>query len=124
METRVIGMIIMAGVIVQIALGELDLVTPTMTDPITLIHGAVGVTGLGLTLFMTNRALKVAATPITKYVMIIASVLVLGQVATGGMLLTGMSTRVSDHAMTAYVIVFLLVGHVVYAINYAKKQKQ
>ena len=117
-------MIIMAGVIVQIALGELDLVTPSMTDPITLIHGAVGVTGLGLTLFMTNRALKVAATPITKYVMIIASVLVLGQVATGGMLLTGMSTRVSDHAMTAYVIVFLLVGHVVYAINYAKKQKQ
>ena len=124
METRVIGMIIMAGVIVQIALGELDLVTPSMTDPITLIHGAVGVTGLGLTLFMTNRALKVAATPITKYVMIIASVLELGQVATGGMLLTGMSTRVSDHAMTAYVIVFLLVGHVVYAINYAKKQKQ
>ena len=119
-------MIIMAGVIVQIVLGELNLLTPelSMTNPITLIHGAVGVAGLGLTLFMTNRALKVATTPITKYVMIITSVLVLGQVATGGMLLTGMSTRVSDHAMTAYLIVFLLVGHVVYAMNYAKKQKQ
>ncbi|NSL73342.1 MAG: hypothetical protein ATL_00020 [Thaumarchaeota archaeon] len=124
MKTRVIGMIIMAGVIVQIILGELDLLSPSMTNPITLIHGAIGISGLGLTLFMTNRALKISQTPITKYVMILASLLVLGQVATGGMLLTGMSTRVSDHAMTAYVIVFLLVGHVVYAINYAKKQKQ
>ena len=72
METRVIGMIIMAGVIVQIILGELDLLSPSMTDPITLIHGAIGISGLGLTLFMTNRALKISQTPITKYVMTVS----------------------------------------------------
>jgi len=124
METRVIGMIVLAGVIVQILLGFFGGVKPSMTDPMTLIHAVIGISGLGITLFMTNKALKVAATPITKYVMIVASIVVLGQVATGSMLLTGMSTRVTDHAMSAYLIVALLVGHAAYAMYYTKKQKQ
>ena len=72
---------------------------------------------------MTNKALKVAATPITKYVMIIASIVILGQVATGSMLLTGMSNLVVSHVMSAYLIVALLVGHAAYAMYYAKSQK-
>ena len=94
-----------------------------MTDPITLLHSVIGISGFGIILFMTNKALKVAATPVTKYVMIVASIVVLGQVVTGSMLLTGMTTRASDHAMSAYLIVVLLVGHAAYAMYYAKSQK-
>ena len=72
---------------------------------------------------MTNKALKVAATPITKYVMIVASIVVLSQVGTGYMLLTGMSNRPMDHAMSAYLIVALLVGHAAYAMYWQKKQQ-
>ena len=117
-------MIVLAGVIVQILLGLYGGVKPSMTNPMTLLHIVIGISGLGITLFMTNKALKVAATPITKYVMIVASIVVLGQVATGSMLLTGMSTRVNDHAISAYIIVVLLVGHAAYAMYWQKKQSQ
>ena len=123
METRVIGMIVLAGVIVQILLGLYGGVKPSMTDPITLLHIVIGISGLGITLFMTNKALKVAATPITKYVMIVTSIVVLSQVGTGYMLLTGMSNRPMDHAMSAYLIVVLLVGHAAYAMYRKKKQE-
>ena len=129
METKVVGMIVLAGVIIQILLGffggvkSLGSIGSSLTDPVTLIHVVIGISGLGITLFMTNKALKVAATPITKYVMIIASIVILGQVASGSMLLTGMSNLVVSHVMIAYLIVALLVGHAAYAMYYAKSQK-
>ena len=66
METRVIGMIILAGVVVQLILGFLGLVTSAMLNPVTIAHVVIGVGGFGATIFMTNKALKVSTTPITK----------------------------------------------------------
>lgn len=123
METRVIGMIVLAGVIVQILMGFLGFVKPSMMDPITLLHAVIGISGLGTVLFMTNKSLKVAATPVTKYVMIVGSIVVLSQVATGLMLLTGMTIRTMDHALNAYLIVTLFVGHAAYAMYWQKKQQ-
>lgn len=124
METRVIGMIVLAGVVVQLILGHMDLVTPVMMNPVTIAHVVIGVGGFGATLFMTNKALKVSTTPITKYVMIIASVVILGQLATGYMLLAGMGNLIISHSMSAWLILALFVGHAGYAMYYAKKQKQ
>ena len=124
METRVIGMIILAGVVVQLILGFLGLVTSAMLNPVTIAHVVIGVGGFGATLFMTNKALKVSTTPITKYVMIIASLVILGQLTTGYMLLAGMSNLITSHAMSAWLILALFVGHAGYAMYYAKKQKQ
>ena len=124
METRVIGMIVLAGVVVQLILGHMDLVTPAMMNPVTIAHVVIGVGGFGATIFMTNKALKVSTTPITKYVMIIASVVILGQLATGYMLLAGMGNLIISHSMSAWLILALFVGHAGYAMYYAKKQKQ
>jgi hypothetical protein len=124
METRVIGMIVLAGVVVQLILGHMDLVTPVMMNPVTIAHVVIGVGGFGATIFMTNKALKVSTTPITKYVMIIASVVILGQLATGYMLLAGMGNLIISHSMSAWLILALFVGHAGYAMYYAKKQKQ
>ena len=124
METRVIGMIVLAGVVVQLILGHMGLVTPVMMNPVTIAHVVIGVGGFGATIFMTNKALKVSTTPITKYVMIIASVVILGQLATGYMLLAGMGNLIISHSMSAWLILALFVGHAGYAMYYAKKQKQ
>ena len=124
METRIIGMIILAGVVVQLILGFSGLVTPVMMAPITIVHVVIGVGGFGATLFMTNKALKVSTTPITKYVMVIASLVILGQLATGYMLLAGMGNLLISHTMSAWLILALFVGHAGYAMYYAKKQKQ
>jgi len=124
METRVIGMIVLAGVVVQLILGHMNLVTPAMMNPVTIAHVVIGVGGFGATIFMTNKALKVSTTPITKYVMIIASVVILGQLATGYMLLAGMGNLIISHSMSAWLILALFVGHAGYAMYYAKKQKQ
>ena len=124
METRIIGMIILAGVVVQLILGFSGLVTPVMMAPITIAHVEIGVGGFGATLFMTNKALKVSTTPITKYVMVIASLVILGQLATGYMLLAGMGNLLISHTMSAWLILALFVGHAGYAMYYAKKQNQ
>ena len=124
METRIIGMIILAGVVVQLSLGFLGLVTPVMMAPITIAHVVIGGGGFGATLFITNKALKVSTTPITKYVMVIASLVILGQLATGYMLLAGMGNLLISHTMSAWLILALFVGHAGYAMYYAKKQKQ
>ena len=117
-------MIILAGVVVQLILGFAGLVTPVMMAPITIAHVVIGVGGFGATLFMTNKALKVSTTPITKYVMVIASLVILGQLATGYMLLAGMGNLLISHTMSAWLILALFVGHAGYAMYYAKKQKQ
>ena len=117
-------MIILAGVVVQLILGFSGLVTPAMMDPVTIAHVVIGVGGFGVTIFMTNKALKVSTTPITKYVMIIASLVILGQLATGYMLLAGMGNLLISHTMSAWLILALFVGHAGYAMYYAKKQKQ
>ena len=49
METRVVGMIVLAGVIVQILLGLYGGVKPSMTNPMTLLHIVIGISGLGIT---------------------------------------------------------------------------
>ena len=123
METRIIGMIILAGLVVQLIIGFSGLATPAMMDPGTVAHVVIGVGGFGATIFMTNKALKVSATPITKYVMIIASLVILGQLSTGYMLLAGMGNLLISHVMSAWLILALFVGHAGYAMYYAKKQK-
>ena len=124
METRVIGMIILAGLVVQLILGFSGLVTPAMMNPVTIAHVVIGVGGFGATIFMTNKALKVSTTPITKYVMIIASLVILGQLSTGYMLLAGMGNLLISHTMSAWLILTLFLGHAGYAMYYAKKQNQ
>ena len=115
-----IGIILTLGVIFEIIIGTM-LVTPT-NSMITLLHGFIGIVMLGGVIYITKN-LKPDATPITKYTMILASILFLFQIISGIRLLTGSPYRYIDHGVIAFIILLLFLGHAGYSMYLKRKDK-
>ena len=119
-NTRMIGIILTLGVIFEIIIGTM-LVTPT-NSMITLLHGFIGIVMLGVVLYLTKN-LKPDATPITKYTMVLASILFLFQIISGLRLLTGSPYRYIDHSIIAILILLLFLGHAGYSMYLKRTNK-
>ena len=119
-NSRMIGIILSLGVIFEIIIGTI-LVTPT-NSMITLLHGFIGIVMLGVVLYMT-KTLKPDVTPITKYTMVLASILFLFQIISGIKLLTGSPIRYIDHSIIAFLILLLFLGHAGYSMYLKRANK-
>ena len=118
----VLGSLILFGVIVQIILG---FQVSAGVDELVGAHILIGVIGLVLVLALTTMAFRSkSATIYSKVIMVILTLVVLGQIGLGFQLLNGADALAISHQANAFIILglSLLVGAV--TMKAAKKQRQ
>jgi len=118
----VLGSLILFGAIIQIILG---FQVSAGVDELTGAHILIGVIGLVLVLALTAMAFRSKTSTIySKVIMVILTLVVLGQIGLGFQLLNGADALAISHQANAFIILglSLLIGAV--TMKAAKKQRQ